>query len=488
MVHQFDPETENIIAVLLKNLPSENKIYMVGGMVRDILLNQSVQDIDLSFCGPVREFAKKVADDLHATFFMLNEKYQTARIIYRSKNNKKRWIDIVATRENNIYQDLRQRDFTVNAIAIDVEERSKIIDPLQGAKDLTNKNIRLCNPKGIADDPVRILRAVRLSVQFGWRIDQETLSAIKESVERLSFVSAERKRDELFKIFDLPKPHSAIRILEHLKLLPYCFPFPDWEINEGLNESIRYSLSCLQKFVEFENLLIAGNKSEGAMDLRQGEILQHLGRFRSFFSNYLLDSLHPDRSIRSVLVFCYVLFAIFKMNIFDGKSHEISMADNSVKNFFNQTAQLLVLSSMEMKWIHNFFNGIRLFDNLVQLEDVCRPETAYLFFKESKMAGVGACLFSITNYLITDTESIEKDNWIKSLQISEYLIDAYFYHYDEWVIPQSFINGYDIMRILNIHDGQEIGLLIQQMKLETVKGTIKSRKEAINFLLKNRRN
>jgi len=130
MTFQFDSETEFIFAALLRNLNSDNKVYMVGGMVRDILMNRPVHDIDLSYCGNVRDYAKRVADGLSASFFMLNQKYQTARIIYKSQTGKKRWIDIVATRENNILEDLVFRDFTVNAIAIDLQDRSKIIDPL----------------------------------------------------------------------------------------------------------------------------------------------------------------------------------------------------------------------------------------------------------------------------------------------------------------------------------------------------------------------
>ena len=170
MIYQFDPETELIFSALYKNLKPDNKVYMVGGMVRDILMNRPVHDIDLSYCGNVRDYAKKVADFLEASFFMLNQKFQTARIIYKSQAGEKRWIDIVATREKDILVDLTYRDFTVNAIAIDLRDRTKIIDPLNGALDLKRKILQVCREDSLENDPVRILRALRLAVQFNYKI------------------------------------------------------------------------------------------------------------------------------------------------------------------------------------------------------------------------------------------------------------------------------------------------------------------------------
>ncbi len=483
MNFQIDKDTEYIFSILLKNLPTENKIYMVGGMVRDILLNKPVHDIDLSFCGPVREFAKKVADDLGAAFFMLNEKYQTARIILKTEADNNRWIDIVATRDLNIFKDLEFRDFTVNSIAIDLEDRTRIIDPTHGAQDLTNKTLRLSRPDALDEDPIRVLRAIRLAVQFGWKIDQTTTMAIKNNAQNLFRISAERKRDELFRIFDLPQPDIAIRLLDHFDILTYCYPDFIKANNLKYKNNLNHSISCIQKFTEFENLIISGSKPEGAMDLRQGELIIHLKAFRSGLSKHFQKPIHQDRSLRSVLIFCYLLIVLLESDEIDSEfDHE---ENNLQKNsrLIEKIVRKSVLSSAELKWIQNFFVGMRLFEEMVNSDFSPGPETAFTFFNQAKEAGISVCLYSLTNFLIHDSFSPGDNRWKTSLKLTQYLLDAYFNHYDEWIKPQIMINGHDIMKLLNTHDGVKIGWWLNQIKMETVKGQIQSRKDAMNFLL-----
>ena len=488
MNYQFDKETENLFSVLLKNLPKGNKIFMVGGMVRDILLNKPVHDIDLSYSGSVRDFAKKVADDLAAAFFMLNEKYQTARIILKTDTGNKRWIDIVATKDLDIIKDLKSRDFTVNSIAIDLEDRTRIIDPTYGAMDLKNKTLRLSSPEAFEEDPIRVLRAIRLAVQFGWKIDLDTTKAIKNSKQNLSRISAERRRDELFRIFNLPQPDIAIRLLDHFNILKYCYPDFIKTNNSEYKDNLNHAISCIQKFTEFESLIISGSKSEGAMDLRQGELITHLKEFRPGLSNYFQKSIHQDRSLRSIFIFCYVVIVLLESGKIDfGLEPKVTtFSDNS--HLIEKIVRKSVLSSAELKWIQNFFVGRRFIEEIMDTNISPSPEAAFTFYNQTKEAGISACFYSMTNSLIIDSFTLEDHHWKSSLKITQYLLDAYFNHYNDWIKPQILVNGYDIMKLLNTHDGVKIGWWLNQIKLETVKGQIQSRSDAMNFLLANSKN
>lgn len=489
MTYQFDSETEFIFSACVKNLNSDNKIFMVGGMVRDILMNRPVHDIDLSFCGNVRDFAKRVADDLGASFFMLHVKFQTARIIYKSQSGKKRWIDIVATRENSILEDLEFRDFTVNAIAIDLQDRIKIIDPLNGAMDLHKKLLQMCKPDSIENDPVRILRAIRLAVQFNWKISSTTINAMKSSAPKLLDVSAERKRDELYRIFDLPNSFTAIRILAHLNLLEYCFPGFKSRTNLDSNFILDHGIATIQKFSQFDQLIVGAYSPEGAMDFHQGELVMSLGRFRDPLAVYFQSSIHQDRSLKSLVISSFLYYAIVQNSPKNQNDQNmVNQKPEKLDKLVERAAKELVLSSAEKKWMYDFYAGLDMFESIILQDLNLDPKLSFLFFNRSRLSGVAACLISLAFTMVRDEFTLNETDWLKSLELSRYLLDAYFYHYDEWINPPSFINGHDVMKILNIHDGKKIGMWINQIKIETINGKIKNHKDATEFLMTHKEN
>lgn len=483
MIFQFDSETELIFSALRENLEPDNKVYMVGGMVRDILMNRCVHDIDLSYCGNVRNYAKKVADYLDASFFMLNQKFQTARIIYKSQSGEKRWIDIVATREDNILVDLAYRDFTVNAIAIDLRDRTKIIDPMNGALDLKGKILQICRSDSLENDPVRILRAVRLAAQFNWKISTQTLEAIKNSAAMLMNVSAERKRDELFRIFDLSNSYTALRLLNHFELLEYCIPESNLKNDLALNLRIDQTINTIKELSNFYELIVGQYTLEGAMNIRHAELVSSLGRFRDSLEGYFKNPIHEDRSLKSLINFSILFFNSSQISELPQIEHyHQAKASAELDILAEKAARVLVLSSAEKKWMHAFFTGILIIEKIIQHDTTLNPEISFSFFNRSKFSGIAACLVSLANVLTSNALNLDATIWYKKLQLCRYLIDSYFCHYDEWIDPPIYLNGHDIMRILKIKDGKKVGWWINQLKIETIHGNIKNFQDAVNYL------
>ncbi len=124
----------------------------------------------------------------------------------------------------NIDSDLLARDFTINAMAVNLNDPQKLIDPLGGAQDLREKKIKACSPKSIMDDPIRILRAIRFAAEGGYKIEDETRRQLKTGVLLLRSTSPERIRDELFKILKLDQLPVALRALDWLGAYPILFP------------------------------------------------------------------------------------------------------------------------------------------------------------------------------------------------------------------------------------------------------------------------
>ncbi len=203
-------------------LPKQ-EIYLVGGAVRDMLLNRLSRDFDFAVPSNGISLARRVANTLNADFMVLDDERDTGRVIVTDPDGERTFLDFATYRGENLEADLRARDFTINAIAFDLQGKT-LIDPLNGASDLRAKIIRACSATSLHDDPVRILRAVRQAAAFGFKIQLETRKAMKDSTNLLPKISPERLRDELFKILEGPKPDASLRALEMLGVLHYLLP------------------------------------------------------------------------------------------------------------------------------------------------------------------------------------------------------------------------------------------------------------------------
>ncbi len=204
-------------------LPPEQEIYLVGGAVRDLLTSRLSPDLDFALPSNGIALARKVANTLNADFLPLDDERDTGRVVVTNEDGTRTFLDFATYRGANLEEDLRARDFTINALAFNLRDNT-ILDPLNGANDIRAKLIRACSPTAMSEDPVRILRAVRQAAAFGYKIDKPTREWMKQSTDQLGRISAERLRDEVFKILQGPKPDASIRALEMLGVLQQLMP------------------------------------------------------------------------------------------------------------------------------------------------------------------------------------------------------------------------------------------------------------------------
>ena len=159
----------------VRNALPDVELYLVGGAVRDMLLNRVSHDLDFAVPKDAIRVARRVANALHADFYVLDESFDTARVILSADNGTRDILDFAAFRtplhlppnsenlgevprrgEGGLESDLRGRDFTINAVALDLRNQT-ILDPLGGVSDLRAKLIRACSDTSLKDDPIRIL-------------------------------------------------------------------------------------------------------------------------------------------------------------------------------------------------------------------------------------------------------------------------------------------------------------------------------------------
>jgi hypothetical protein len=198
--------------------PPEQEIYLVGGAVRDLLSSRLSPDFDFALPSNGISLARRVANALQADFMVLDDERDTGRVVVTNEDGSRTFLDFATYRGANLEEDLRDRDFTINAIAYNLRDGTTI-DPLNGATDIRAKVIRACSPTPLTHDPVRILRGVRQAAAFGYVIEGETRGWMKQAAGEVGRVSIERLRDEIFKILNGPKSAASIRALEMLGVL-----------------------------------------------------------------------------------------------------------------------------------------------------------------------------------------------------------------------------------------------------------------------------
>ena len=215
----FPPLLKKIIDVL----PPDVEVYLVGGAVRDLLTNRLSPDFDFALPSSGISLARIIANALKADFMVLDDERDTGRVIISNENENLLYLDFATYRGATLEEDLRDRDFTINAMALNLRDTT-IIDPLNGGSDIRAKVIRACSPDALLHDPVRILRAVRQAAAFGFTIDKNTRELMKQAAGTIGNVSVERLRDEVFEMLGGPKASASVRTLEMLVVLQHLTP------------------------------------------------------------------------------------------------------------------------------------------------------------------------------------------------------------------------------------------------------------------------
>jgi len=213
------------------------EVFIVGGYVRDILLDRTRKEIDFLVIGDGPKFASKVAGALDLKNVNIFKNYGTAHFQYQNIN-----FEFVGARKESYNRDSRnpnielgsfeddiaRRDFTINTLAISLNKNSfgDLIDIYNGYEDLQNKIVKTpLNPlETFDDDPLRIMRAFRFAAQLKFSVDESILSAAEKTAKRLNIVSQERITDELLKILMSDQPSIGLKLMQSTKVLQIVFP------------------------------------------------------------------------------------------------------------------------------------------------------------------------------------------------------------------------------------------------------------------------
>ncbi len=223
---------------VIRDAVQNERVFVIGGFVRDLLLGRPCKDIDIVIEGSGIELAEKIAEKVNATKVSVFKNFGTAMIKLKDgyeiefvgarkesydRNSRKPTVE-----NGTIEDDQKRRDFRINALAISLNKATygDLVDPFGGVTDLKNKLIKTPLEPGVtySDDPLRMMRAIRFASQLGFNIHHTSLSAIRENKERISIISQERITSELNKIILSNVPSIGFKLLYNTGLLDIIFP------------------------------------------------------------------------------------------------------------------------------------------------------------------------------------------------------------------------------------------------------------------------
>ena len=484
-----------ILDRVIQLIPDDEPVYLVGGAIRDALLLRPVYDLDFVIPGNAMKLARQIANKLGAAYFPLDKKRNMARIILMSDEpiegigGTLRRIDFSSFQGPDLISDLRGRDFTMNSMAVEVHQLQTLIDPLGGAADLASKRLKACSPQSILDDPIRILRAVRFSVELDLSIQPETRQLIRQAARLLPEESAERLRDELFRILSQSRPSCALRILDILGALE--FAMPEACMLKGIEQSPPHIMDAWEHTLDFLGRLeiildvLAPEYNPDKVDnLTMGTLALYLGRFRNPLKEHLSNPLNPERPHRGLLFFAGLYHDVGKLKArtMDEKGKIRFINHEQIGGKLVETrGKAMKLSNLEIERLVTIVNHHMRPSLLSHTEEIPSRKAIYRFFRDTGAAGVDICLLSLADILATYGPTIPQKRWTRHLEVVQMLLKAWWEDRSEGIFPRLLINGDDLMKELSISPGPQVGFLLDAILEAQVGGDIHSRQEALNL-------
>jgi tRNA nucleotidyltransferase/poly(A) polymerase len=212
----------------IQRCAGSTELYIVGGWLRDRLLRRPNRDLDLAVPGDPATLARKVARTLKGSFVVLDREHKIYRVALKD-GKELDYIDFARFKGKDIGADLANRDFTINAMALQITGNgtirlADILDPCDGKSDLKKRKLRMSSAAVFKDDPLRLMRAFRFAAELNFSIDATTSRAIKKNVPLISRSAAERVRDEFFRILSTDSAAPIVALMERSGLLEKILP------------------------------------------------------------------------------------------------------------------------------------------------------------------------------------------------------------------------------------------------------------------------
>lgn len=481
----------------LRLIKYPHHIYLVGGIVRDILLKRETNDIDLVGKN-VQVLAKKLAKVSGGSYFVLDDENKIYRVVFNQStfNDSSRQalagrrlstvftVDFAELRGKNIEDDLALRDFTVDALAVRADnrwqvtgDRKSIIDSFGGQKDLKNKTIRMVNKNVFKDDPLRLLRAFRLAAELDFEIEKKTLTLIANQCRLIKKSAPERIREELLKIVSIPHSAASFQYLDDVGLLEILFP--------ELKKQKITARNFYGKHGVWTHTLSGLSQLESIL----AQLKRYLPKHYLHLKKHLDEFVAGDISRSAILKLAFILHDFGKpaTQTIEGERSRFFAHELAGAKIAGKTLTRLHFSNKEIHTVKNIILNHMRPGNLSSL-DTITDKAIYRYFRDLREEGLDTLVLSLADAFTTaDTVIARKKQHIypvdahRHLQKVRDIINRY-YTRKKQIVPKNILNGHEIIKYFGLSEGPEIGQLIEALKEAQAQKLVGTKKQAYEYL------
>ena len=497
------PEACHLLTDISRFLAKEGvRSYLVGGFVRDVLLGRDTADIDIAVAADALVIAPKLASAFGGRYIPLDEENGVGRVILFDNGTApagvNRELDFT-TLKGNIEQDLAQRDFTIDAIAIELErifpetlvahpsdKRDEVniipdmlIDPFDGRKDLRQGIVRAVSETAFESDAARLIRAVRLAAELGFSIDSETEALICQHRHLIAGVAGERIREELLRILALPRAGQILAYLEELGLLATLIP--ELAPAKGVSQPKVHVWDVFDhsiKTVSAAEFLLR----EGIWEHASAEILDSVP-WSATLSQHFDQEVGHGSTRRSLLKLAALLHDIAKPQTRtideDGRARFLGHHEEGA-SVAASILERLRFSTRETKLVELMVKH-HLRPTQMSHEELPSRRAIYRYFRDTGEAGIDILFLSLADHLATRGSHLDPAQWQEHAQIVEYVLTKHSEE-ESLSVPPKLIDGHDLINTLGLSPGPRVGELLEAVREAQATGEVTTRQEALRYV------
>jgi poly(A) polymerase len=477
------PEASRLLTKISRFLTEEGiPAYLVGGFVRDMLLGRNTNDIDIAVAAAALSVAQKVAAALGGSYVPLDEENGVGRVVL--PGNK--WQIDFTTLKGNIKQDLARRDFTIDAMAIELEKKfeivldaERLIDPFNGREDLRQRVMRAVSDNIFKDDAARLIRAVRLAAELGFSIDSDTERLIRHDCQLIKNVAGERVREELLRLLAIPGAGQRLAYLDELGLLTALIP--ELDPARGVDQPRVHVWDVfdhsIQTVAAVEFVL-----REGTWEYAGAEILAAVP-WSAELSRHFDREISYGSTARTLLKLAALLHDIAKPRTRtiddDGRArflgHQQEGAETAVA-----IMERLRFSNREIKLVELLVK-YHMRPTQMSHEGTPTRRAIYRYFRDTGEAGIDLLFLCLADHLATRGLSLDMSQWQEHTQMTGYVLAS---HSEEESLsaPPKLIDGHDVMKSFSLSPGPKLGELLEALREAQGAGEVTTRQQALVYI------
>lgn len=437
------------------------KAFIVGGALREFFLGRPVCEVDLAL-DEAERVARDFADWAGGAFVTLDRSLGLFRVVTRESH-----VDFSRI-QGGLRQDLARRDFTINAMALPAES-GELVDPFGGLGDLAERILRATSQTVFEEDPVRLLRGVRLAKDLSLSVDPQTLSWMAAAAPRLSKTSPERIRDEWFRILEHDEAWESILLMEDLGFLKHVIP--EMEDLKGVGQNDYHS------FPVWEHSVASIREIERLMaDLEQ--LGDTAVRVREYFS----EGVAGERRRLPLLKMAALLHDIGKpltRRVEEGRVFFIGH-DKVGSEIGDLISVALRLSARESRILHTVIRQ-HLRPVFLGKEEEPTARSVYRFFRDTEEAAVDTLLVSWADVEAGRGPALKGEMIARHHRfVRERLVD--YFSESRTARPPRLLSGEEVMEVLRLESGPKVGRVLKKIEQAAAEGRITTHEEAVEYI------